>query len=198
MLYVNQLDYPHLKYNHNLAHGGPPAGRDTVKTSGCGLCCGAMIVEHLTDKSLSIEECVRLAEENGANRGLGTSMKVFGRVIAHGYGLDFSCTKEIDAAIACLQRGGRVVALVSGSREGYVGLFSGVKHYILLVSYDGEDFCILDPAYTDKKYAVEGRIGRTRIEKPFVYASRREVELATEAQSKIRYYLFSRKKPGDR
>lgn len=192
MQYVNQLDYPHVKYNHNMAHGGPPEGRDTVRTSGCGLCCASMVVDQLTDRSLPVEECVRLSEDNGASRGIGTNMKVLGTVIAARYELDFSYTNEVEEAIAHLQKGGRVVALVAGSREGYVGLFTKSEHYILLISYDGEEFCILDPSMTDTKFTEEGREGRVRVEKPFVYASRREVELATEAESR-RYYLFSRK-----
>ena len=58
MLYVNQLEYPHIKYDHNMAHGGPPEGRNSVKTSGCGLCCACMVIDQLTDKTLSVEDCV--------------------------------------------------------------------------------------------------------------------------------------------
>lgn len=193
MLYVNQLEYPHLKYNHNMAHGGPPEGRDTVKTSGCGLCCVSMVVDHLTDKSLPIEECVRLSEDNGASQEIGTSMKVLGPLVAERYGLDFSYTNDVDEAIAHLQKGGRVIALVGGSREGYVGLFAKVGHFILLLSYDGEEFCILDPAFSDTKYTEEGRVGRVRVDKPFLYSSKEEIVLATE-EKKTRYYLFSRKR----
>lgn len=193
MLYLNQLEYPHLKYNHNMAHGGPPEGRDTVKTSGCGLCCASMVVDQLTDKSLPIEECVRLSEDNGASQGIGTSMKVLGKLLAERYDLDFSYTNEVDEAIAHLQKGGRVIALVGGSRDDYVGLFAKVGHFILLVSYDGEEFCILDPALSDTKYTEEGRVGRVRVDKPFLYSSKEEIVLATEAQ-KTRYYLFSRKR----
>ena len=99
----------------------------------------------------------------------------------------------MDEVISHLQKGGSVIALVGGSREGYVGLFAKSGHYILLQSYDGEEFCILDPALSDEKYTLEGRVGRARVDKPFVYSSREEVELATEAQS-TRYFLFARKK----
>ena len=195
MQYINQLEYPHLKYNHNLKNGGPPEGRDSVKTSGCGLCCASMVVEHLTVNTLPIEECVKLSEENGANLHAGTTMEDLGPVIAERYALDFSYTKNIDDAIANLRCGGRVIALVGGDRDdGYVGLFAKRLHYILLVSYDGDEFCILDPAYTDTKFTEDGRVGRTRIDPPFIYASKEEVMLATQAISK-RYFLFSRKRP---
>lgn len=193
MLYVNQLEYPHLKYNHNMANGGPPEGRNSVKTSGCGLCCASMLVDQLTaDKSLPIEDCVRLSEEKGANMGLGTSMKVLGPVLADMYNWNFSTTNDVDEVIAHLRNGGRVAALVGGDREGYVGLFTVRTHYILLIAFDGKEFCILDPSLSDTKFDEEGRQGRVRVDHPFVYTSKEEIVLATEAQD-TRYYLFSRK-----
>lgn len=193
MLYLNQLEYGHLKYDHNMANGGPPEGRNTVRTSGCGLCCASMVVDQLTDKELPIEECVRLSEENGANLKIGTSMDVLGKIVAEKYDLDFSYTNDIRRAIAHLKRGGRVIALVGGDRDGYVGLFTKGGHFILLLSYDGEEFCILDPSLTDTKFEVEGRVGRARVDKPFVYATKDEMILAAKEKSP-RYYLFSRKK----
>ena len=192
MLYVNQLEYPHLKYNHNMAHGGPPEGRDSVKTSGCGLCCACMVVDQLTDKSLSVEDCVRISEEKGANLDIGTNMRVLGTAVADMFDLSFSYTNDIDTAIAHLQQGGRVVALVGGDRDGYIGLFCKRGYFMLLLSYDGEEFCIMDPALSDEKYAEEGKAGRVRIDKPFIYSSKEEIMLATE-EKKTRYYLFSRK-----
>ena len=192
MLYLNQLDYPHIPYHHNMANGGPLEGRDTVKTSGCGLCCAAMVVDRLTTQSLSIEEAVRLSEENGANLGIGTSMKILGPIVAERYGLDYAHTRDIRRAIAHLRRGGCVIVVVDGDREGYCGLFAKVAHYMVLLSYDGKEFCILDPSLSETKYEEEGRVGRVRVEWPFVYASKEEIMLATEKRAH-RYYLFSRK-----
>ena len=193
MLYLNQLDYGHIKYDHNLANGGPPEGRNSVRTSGCGLCCASMVVDQLTDQQLTIEECVRLSEENGANLVLGTSMKVLGPIIAERFGLEFSYTNDIRRVITHLRKGGRAIALVGGDREGYVGLFTKRGHYMLLLSYDGEEFAILDPSLSDTKYTEEGRVGRVRVDKPFVYASKEEIVLAAK-EKKRRYYLFSRKR----
>ena len=52
MLYLNQLDYSHIPYYHNAKNGGPPEGRNNVGTSGCGLCCACMMIEHLTPNHL--------------------------------------------------------------------------------------------------------------------------------------------------
>ena len=193
MLYLNQLEYGHLTYIHNTLNGGPPEGRNTVKTSGCGLCCASMVVDQLTDKTLPIEDCVRLSEETGANQWIGTSMKVLGKALSERYEIDFSYTNEIDEAIDHLAKGGRVIVLVGGAREGYTDLFTKRGHYMLLLSYDGEEFCILDPALSDTKYTEEGRVGRVRVKPPFLYSSKEEIVLATEAQ-KTRYFLFSTRK----
>ena len=193
MLYVNQLDYPHLRYNHNVDNGGPPEGRNSVKTSGCGLCCASMVVDQLTDRSLPIEDCVRLSEETGANRWVGTSMKVLGKALSERYELDFSYTNDIDEAIEHLRKGGRVIVLVGGAREGYADLFTKRAHYMLMLSYDGEEFCILDPSLSDTKYTEEGRAGRVRVKAPFLFASKAEIVLAAEEQ-KTRYFLFASRK----
>ena len=195
MKYINQLDYPHIPYNHNMAHGGPPEGRTTVKTSGCGLCCACMVVDQLTEQALPVEECVALSEQNGANLEIGTTMRVLGEVVAKKFDLDFSCTNDIRRAIAHLKKGGRVIALVGGDREDYVGLFTKRGHFILLLSFDGEEFCILDPSYTPTKFDAPGREGRVRVKYPFVYCSKEELVLAAKEKAKTgRYYLFSNKK----
>ena len=31
MIYLNQLEYPDMKYNHNMDEGGAPEGKDNVK-----------------------------------------------------------------------------------------------------------------------------------------------------------------------
>ena len=147
-----------------------------------------------TDENIAVcqKASGELSEGNGANLGIGTDMKILGALLAEQYNLDFSYTKEIDEAIEHLKNGGRVIALVGGNRENYVGLFAKSGHYILLLSYDGNDVCILDPALSDTKYTEEGRVGRVRVDKPFVYSSVDEVSLATEAFN-TRYFLFSRK-----
>ena len=48
MLYINQNDYAHVPYQHDMANGGAPVERRNVGSSGCGLCCSCMVVEHLT------------------------------------------------------------------------------------------------------------------------------------------------------
>ena len=89
MKYVNQLEYAHLPYPTKIKMANIPEEKKktTVRSSGCGLCCACMTVDLLTDKSLDIEECVRIAEECGANHSVGTNMTVLAPVIAEKFGL---------------------------------------------------------------------------------------------------------------
>ena len=66
MLYLNQRKFYDVPYNHNVDFGGAPEERRNVGTSGCGICCMSMVVNHLTGKDFPVKDCVRLAESCGA------------------------------------------------------------------------------------------------------------------------------------
>jgi len=192
MLYMNQLKYGHIPYNHNMAHGGPPEGRTTVRSSGCGLCCACMVVDHLAGKTLPIEECVRLSEENLANQDLGTNMSVLGPVIAKLYDLEYVQSSDRDELIAWLRSGGEVVVHVQGDKDGRVGLFSNRGHYILATAMVGEEVQILDPSDKPEKYEIKDRKGLVRKEDPYIYATPELVDTACYAD-RIHFHMFKKK-----
>lgn len=189
MKYLCQMDYRHIPYETNLDNGGNPPERRTVASSGCGLCSVCMAVDLLTDKSFGIEECRDLAYETGANRpNSGTSLKILAPVVADKFDLEYNSSSNLDDAILCLRAGGAVVAHVK------TGLFTFRSHYILLVSTDGKDFCILDPSYTKDKFHLperEGKVDDSRA--PFVYCDVDRLHGETE-DNKIKYHLFNRKR----
>ncbi len=192
MLYINQLDYPHIKYYHNAANGGPEKGKDNVETSGCGLCCACMMVEHLTTESLALEECVKLSEENGANLKVGTSMRVLGKVVAEKYNLDFSTTNDKEEVLNHLRNGGEVIACVSGKAEGTLAIFTKNEHYIALISAQDETVCILDPSYKEGKFDKDVIRDLMTVKEPFIYCNMDVV--MNEAKSlNPAFYLFKRK-----
>ena len=196
MLYINQNDYAHIHYEHNLDHGGVPPEKQNVKTAGCGLCCVTMVINHLTTKRFTIRDAVRIAGKTGANRVHGSRMRVMAPYLAEKYNLKYERTNSIAEAIACLQRGGEVIALVRGDRDGQMGLFTRIGHYITLISYDGEEFCILDPGYTEENFKIPERAAKVRIEYPFTYCTPTIIE--EEADNEVAaYYLFERAKNTD-
>ena len=194
MLYLNQLDYPNMHYNHNTDAGGAPEEHSNVAKAGCGLCCVCMMVENLTQNHLPLEECLALSEQLGANRKPGTDLKILGKEVAQRCGLAFTTTDDLDILIAHLQKGGMAVANSGGDRDGYKGVFTHGGHYIAVLSYDGQDFCILDPSYKEGKFEEEGRQGKVDItHAPYLYCAA-EVLKTDCANRSPAYYLFDRAK----
>ena len=193
MLYLNQLDYRNVPYYHNMAHGGVPENRRWISTSGCGICSACMIVEHLTARTLPLEECIKLSERSEANREIGTRMHLLGPLVAELYHLEYSTTKDVNELLEHLRNGGEAIVNVGGDHDDYIGLFSKGGHYIVAVSYDGEEVCILDPSYKVGKYEEEGRQGKVRVSYPFAYCSPENLD-ADVKNKEIPYYLFKRKK----
>lgn len=192
MLYLNQLDYRHIHYEHNVAEGGVPQERRNIATSGCGLCSACMMVDHLTADHLSLEECIRLVYKVGANVKIGTRMNLLGPALAEKFNLHYKLSGSMDEAIRCLQEGGRVIINVGGSHDDYVGLYSKGGHYILAIAYDGKELCILDPSYKEAKYEIEPHFGKVRVDYPFTYCQPQTIIDDTQNRE-TPFYLFWRK-----
>jgi len=192
LYYVNQLGYPHVRYEHNVENGGVIPERRKVATSGCGICCACMIVGNLTAVRPSVEEFTKLTMECGANCRLGSRMRILGPVIAKKYGLEYSTTNDPQVLLAHLNAGGMAVAYVSGHREGHRGLLSNISHYVVIEKAVGEELCVLDPAYQFGKFDTEDRRGKVRLELPRVFCSLADMEADAEPRE-IHYYLFRRK-----
>ena len=194
MLYINQNDYPDMHYEHNLDGGGVAPEKQNIKTAGCGLCCITMVANHLTGKRFTLRDAIRAAEKTGANRVHGSRMRLMAPYVAEKLNLEYRMTQSIDEAIECIRDGGEVIALVMGDRDGKEGLFTRIGHYITLISYDGEDFCILDPEFSDGKFNAPGKRERVREALPFIYCKKETIK-EEEDNSVAAYYLFKRKKP---
>ena len=196
MKYINQLEYAHLPYPTKIKLENIPEEKKktTVRSSGCGLCCACMTVDLLTDKSLDIEECVRIAEECLSNHGVGTDMSILGPVIAEKFGLSYSKTNDLEVGIEHLRAGGVIIAHVGIPKDATIGLFTKSGHYISLISTDGKEFCILDPSWSEEKYKIPERLGRVNEDKyPYLYCDVNTVHSETKP-GRTKYHLFSRKK----
>ncbi len=191
MLYMNQRDYRHVPYLHNTDNGGAPEERRNICTSGCGLCSACMVVEHLTTRTLELTECVRIAEESGANHCAGCDIRILGPIVAERFGLEFSITKDMEAAIDHLRSGGEIIANVHADENGRA-IFTNTRHYVVLVSTAGREFCILDPNYFPGKFRAEEKAGVLRVEDPFIYCPV-EVLHREASRSEKPYSLFKRK-----
>ena len=196
MKYVNQLEYEHIPYPTRTKQEeyAPNGIASTVRSSGCGLCCVCMAIDIITDKTLDIEECVRISRECEANHSRGTDMNILGPVIAEKFNVEYSKPSDLDEAIRYLQSGSAIIAHVGVPEGAEIGLFTKGGHYILLVSTDGKEFTILDPSYTPEKFTIPEREGRVNFENaPYLYCDTGIVDSETKI-GRVKYHVFSRKK----
>lgn len=195
MKYLNQLEYRHIPYRTKVKMPNMTEEkiRVNIASAGCGLCCACMMVEKLTDTTLDIEDCVKIAEECLSNYGVGTDMAILGPVLANKFGLHYEPSLDPADAVAHLQRGGFVIAHVVVPEGEPIGLFTKGGHYISLISTDGENFCILDPSYTPEKFEIPERVGKVNTSHaPYLYCPIDVVHAETKTKG-IKYHLFSRK-----
>ncbi len=188
MKYINQYEFRHVHYETNVLHGGRPPEKQNVASCGCGLCSCCMVVDALTDKALTVEECVELSCSSLANHTFGTDLNILGPVVAKKFELAYTNTADLDTVKRHLQAGGQVVARMKK------GLFTNGSHYILLTAFDGKDFCILDPSYKIDKFDTPERVGRVdTANAPYLYCPAETVHAETEDDF-TKYHLFSRKR----
>lgn len=195
MRYWNQLNYRHIPY-HTHTNMNVSAGEKlrNVARSGCGLCAACMMVESLTNYSLDVADCVKIAEECEASHAHGTDMAVLGPVLAKIFGLVYTATNDLEHVKRHLQCGGKVIARMGVPEGKEIGLFTKWEHFIYLDSTDGEEFCILDPSYTEKKFDLPERAGKVNDKNaPYLYCDV-NVFHAETVTGAAKYYLFSRKK----
>ena len=194
MLYLNQSDYPHIPYITQTQNDSVLDKLSSVAKSGCGPCCLCMAVDALTTRSLSIEECVRLSEDCGANYGPGTDLSMLSPLVAERYGLEYRNTDDQAEMLACLQNGGYVVVNVKRQKTDEVGVFTNHGHYISAIATDGTEVCLLDPSYTPQKYHKPGREGKVNDQNaPFLYCHK-DILHANTTWILPKYHLFFRKK----
>ena len=192
MLYINQQDYPDIPYRTNLDDPtSRGATRGTVASSACGLCSMMMVVDQLTMETFPLEEAIRFAHEVNADRKVGPDMKIFGAACAQKFGLNMTVSDDTKDVEACLRDGGKVIMNVGGDHDGYVGLFSDEGHYVIIISVDHGEFCVLDPAWRVDKYSIPGRAGRLREDGKFLYTTAEEL-LKDTANRFPGFYLFRR------
>ena len=189
--YVNQLGYPHVRYEHNVANGGVIPERRNIATSGCGVCSACMVVGNLTGYRLGVEECAKISMECGANKKVGTQMRFLGPEIARRYHLEYSTTNDPQEMLECLNQGGIVVANVAADPETGRGIFTDRGHYIVVLSVEGEELCVLDPSYQFGKFDRDDRRDKVRVDVPFAYCSLETLE-EDLVDREIHYYLFKR------
>lgn len=183
--YYNQRQYL------NVPYPSPSLKNATVKSGGCGVCCGAMVVANLTEQEMDIPAFAQYCINIGARVNGGTDMRRLAEVIGRDYGLEYETTNDSGKLLQHLAAGGMAVANVSGNRKGYTGVFSDSGHYIVVAGAEGNTVNVLDPALYAGKFSRAGRKGKVTVDGD---VCRCDVSvLAKDVYSRTpSYYLFKR------
>jgi hypothetical protein len=123
------------------------------------------VVETLTGEDFPPEECAVLAKSCGAREGFGTDMRIFAPAFAQAKGLTWESTQDPRRVLEFLQSGqGVVIANTAGDREGWIGVFSDSRHYVVVAEARGSQVCVWDPLLAPGRYDIPGRAGKVRLE----------------------------------
>ncbi len=198
MKYVNQKKYPDMPYITKCALEDE-AARDqgkhtTVATSGCGLATAMMMVDRLLiNTDFSLEDAIQMSYDIKANHGIGTDYEIFAPALAERFGLELEMTNDPKRLQFCLRTGGCAVVRTCGDRDGYIGVFSHVSHYVLAIAEqkDGR-IVILDPSLLPGRYDEEGRREKVEVKDGFCISELKYLveDMYTKAPP---LYLFWRK-----
>ncbi len=194
MLYINKYDYDDIEYLTDMGNENREPEAETIASSGCGLCCLCMVVENMTMGHLAPLACRDLSYRYGANMEPGTDMSILGPIVAEKFGLIYRPSDDMDEVLSVLHSGGMAIARPYGDREGYTGVFSHAPHFVLIISADEKELCVLDPAPEAGKFEQPGRAGKIdSICQPFIYCTSSTLDEDC-TDSSPRYYLFTRKR----
>jgi hypothetical protein len=155
-----------------------------------------MVAERLLPNcTFDLSQAIDLSYAVKANYRVGTSYKRFAPAFAEKLGLYMENTGDIEEVLRCVRTGGAAIALVAGDRDGQVGLFTHIGHYIVVINEEPDGrLAILDPDFFDGKFEESGREGKVEITYGNIALCSKDV-LAEEAKAHtgISYYIFRRK-----
>lgn len=199
MRYENQREHPHMLYvtRTTLEEKEREYGKTTtIKSSGCGLCAGIMMLDRLLPHyTFSLEDAIQLSYDSDANRVVGTSYIRLGPALAEKFGLRYQMSDKLEDLQHCVRTGGAAVVLVGcgNSEEGKPGLFTKSGHYMTVISEEPDGrLAILDPSFTPDKYETDDRKGKVEIKHGVVILCEPEI-LHAETKGKTGpYFLFWR------
>lgn len=150
-VYYNQADSRWGSHPYT-APGYPNA---TVKTSGCGPTCAAMIVSSCKEIVTPDRMC-DISKENGFRVSGGTANGLF-PYVAQRWGIEMKTVKSsYEAHQACKE--GYFVVILCGA-----GLWTTGGHFILAVGANDTDIEIYDPYLYNGKFNINGRAGKVRL-----------------------------------
>ena len=200
MRYENQRKHPHLLYVTRQALEDEKQREygktTTMKSSGCGLCAGIMVVDRLLPSyEFSLEDAIQLSYDAEANLKVGTDYGRFAPALAKKFNLRYEMSDKLEDLQNCVRTGGAAVVLVGRGRydNGERGLFTKAGHYMTVINEEPDGrLAILDPVYEPDRYDDEKWEGLVEVKHGIVVLCDSQI-LHGETEGKANpYYLFWR------
>jgi len=177
----------------NVLYPAPSYEKATVKSSGCGPTCMAMVVSNMSGKTIDPVAMAAYAIKVKARVSGGTDMNILAEKIGKDYDLNFKTTNNESILLDHLRKGGMAIANVGGNRPGYMGVFSDGGHFIVVAGLSADEkVIVLDPGYYQGKYQKPGRTGKVKMQGNNCICDISVLTMDT-ANRNPSYWLFTRK-----
>lgn len=151
----------------NHPYPSPSLPKATIGSGGCGPTCAAMVVSMLK-KIVKPDAMGDLFRKDGIRVNGGTSNKAFDTYLTTKYGLRCKKNWKLDDAVACLKKGGLVVARCV-SQNGT--LFTTSGHFVVFVGYKDKTIEVYDPYLYNGKFNSNGRAGKAKVSGTSVFVT---------------------------
>lgn len=155
--YYNQNDYGDIKYDK------PTTKKvETVKSSGCGVCCALMALNNLYNKKvMTVAEMANFSLKNNARDNTGTNMNTLLKALEKKYAIKYAFTTDVNKVVKALKNGKIVILNQSDSKYE---VFSSSGHYVYAYKCNGDDIYVYDSAYTYDRYKKSPKKDRIKAE----------------------------------
>lgn len=150
MYYYNQEHYNSVGYDNPNTKK-----KETIKTSGCGVCSSCMVFNNLAKKELyTVAQMAKFSLSHGCRDNYGTNVKkLLTELCKANKGFSFTTTTDENKLVAHLKKGGMAIA---NQGDAY-NVFSTAGHFVVAYKMSGKNIQVLDPQMYSGKYDAYSR-----------------------------------------
>lgn len=150
MYYYNQEHYNSVGYDNPNTKK-----KETIKTSGCGVCSSCMVFNNLAGKELyTVAQMAKFSLSHGCRDNYGTNVKkLLTELCKANKGFSFTTTTDENKLVAHLKKGGMAIA---NQGDAY-NVFSTAGHFVVAYKMKGKNIQVLDPQMYSGKYDAYSR-----------------------------------------
>lgn len=143
--YYNQNNYTNISYDNPST-----SKKETIATSGCGVCSACMTLNNLCGKELyTVSEMAKFSLSNSCRDNSGTNVeKLLTALCKKNKNFSFTVTDSEDNLVAHLKKGGIAIA----NQGDKYNVFSTAGHFVVAYKMDGNNIEVLDPQMYSGKY----------------------------------------------